>query len=331
MTREYELNSWLQEVCPAITSLTPLPREASFRHYFRVQTPSKSFVLMDAPPDRESTVAFVQIATRLLRSGLRAPLVIAANQHQGFLLLEDLGDKQLYSQINKENFHNLYSLALDDLIKLRTSIHFSDYPLEKFDEKYLLNELQQFEYWFLRKHLQISMTETVQKTLATTFMLLVENATNQPQTIIHRDYHSRNLMCLNEHELGILDFQDAMIGPITYDLVSLLRDCYISWSTEDILNLVIRDYQQLRQKKLMPDTISEAQFLRWFDLMGLQRHLKALFIFARKFHRDDNPNYLKEIPRTFNYAVSTAAHYPELVPLAEFLAQVSLKETELPI
>ncbi len=307
---------WLKnQLAPTDFTVHPLKGDASFRRYFRVKTSHPtlhSYIAVISPPETENNSAFIKISQAYLALGLNVPTVIAHDLQQGFLLLTDLGDNVLFQLLNPENADYYYHAALIELGKIQRC------PLElpHFDGRFMGAELENFEHWFLEKHLNLKFSPAIKKTLQKTFDLLLISATEQPQCSIHRDYHSRNLMVLsNQASIGILDFQDAMHGPVTYDLISLIRDCYIDWPAHKVTEWALFFHHEFL-KDLLP---SQEQFLKYLDLMGIQRHLKASFIFARKHHRDRVEHYLKDIPRALNYVITVSSHYSELRDFKTFL------------
>ncbi|MCK5716677.1 MAG: phosphotransferase, partial [Thiomargarita sp.] len=259
---------------------------------------------------QENCLPFIDIAKRLQESGANVPKIVASNLEHGFLVLTDLGEQvYLPALAHQEQVEHLYQDALDALLLMQT--HTATHNLPLYDHQLLHNEMDLFTHWLWGKHLNFpSPPDTVKPC----FELLSHSALSQPQVFVHRDYHSRNLMCLPQNNPGILDFQDAVLGPITYDLVSLLRDCYISWPLKQVQGWALDYYAHAQHANLLKG-IDQKQFLQWFDWMGIQRHLKASGIFARLYHRDGKSGYLKDIPRTLNYIVEVTAHYPELTPL----------------
>jgi aminoglycoside/choline kinase family phosphotransferase len=317
MDRENTLKKWLETACQWLPDKVELmAMDASFRRYFRVWRGQQSYVAMDAPPERENnTHQFVAIAQALRALGLEAPEVLARDRENGFLLLTDLGDRLYLQELQQQpaQAEKLYSAALQALAVLQSCRYVSGWTVPMFSADFMYQELQLFKEWFLQKHLQLSLTAATEKMLQMCFHFLAVTATQQPQVFMHRDYHSANLLVLPENKVGILDFQDAFIGPVTYDLVSLLRDCYIAWPDALVKQLVLQYKAQLNL------THSDDAFLRDFDLMGVQRHLKALLTFSRKYRRDDNANYLQHIPRTLNYVLAVTQHYPECQAFNHFL------------
>lgn len=269
---------------------------------------------MDAPPDKEQLEPFSTIAEQLFDIGLNVPEIIARNVAEGFLLLGDLGTTSYLDQLNEDTVDRLYGDALGALAVLQTC---GPNTLPAYDKELLLTEMALFRDWFVTKHLNIELKAEEDRQLASVFEMLADSALEQPQVPVHRDYHSRNLM-VDSHNPGVIDFQDAVIGPVTYDLVSLLRDCYIAWPEEQVAEWV-EGYHDIALDHGILRQPNANQFKKWFDWMGLQRHLKAIGIFARLFHRDGKSGYLKDIPRTLNYLIEVSAKYTELEPFNKLL------------
>lgn len=286
-------------------TLTPLAGDASFRRYFRVSQGAQQLVAMDASVEREKCSQFIAIADTLRANGLCTPEIYTHDLDAGFLLLTDFGDDVFLKKITAENTETLYGQAVDSLLNLSQCKTINNYTLPPFTQEFMQQELYWFQEWFLEKHLNLSLSPSVLQMLATLYELLASTAASQTQVLMHRDYHSANLMILPENKIGILDFQDAFIGPVTYDLVSLLRDCYVE-CPEEIVKKLLLQYRASATIK-----VSEAEFLRWFDWMGMQRHMKALLTFSRKYHRDHNANYLQHIPLTMKYLLRVSERYPE--------------------
>lgn len=304
---------WLEnDLLLAIQACEPASSDASFRRYFRIKAPNGQFIVMDAPPPQENVEPFVRIADLLTRSQVNVPTIFQQNLSEGFLLLEDFGSQCFLDQLNENTAADLYQTAFDSLFKLQTNTPRSGLPA--YDEPLLRRELAIFDDWFLAQSLDIAMPEPLRNTVHD---ILIASALEQPATCVHRDFHSRNLMVLDADSPGVIDFQDAVIGPVTYDLVSLLRDCYIAWPEQRVEQWMAQYYQRLRQAGLVDCDLN--RFKRWFDLMGMQRHLKAIGIFSRLHIRDNKSGYLKDIPRTLNYVVDVCATYPELADFGRFL------------
>lgn len=314
------LQQWLATLTePAIdpASLRPASADASFRRYFRVDgTNGDSFIVMDAPPPQENVLPFMQVAELFASTGVTVPQVLAHDSDQGLLLLTDLGSTTYLQQLNADTAHKLYIDAIDALVQLQ--MHSRPDVLPEYDRALLAQELDLFPQWYIGRHLQVSLTPEQETHLQQVFEVLLANAQSQPQVYVHRDYHSRNLMVLAAGNPGILDFQDAVYGPITYDLVSLLRDAYIEWDEEMVLDWTIRYWEKARQAGL-PVNPDIDGFYRDVELMGLQRHLKVLGIFARLYHRDGKDAYLQDLPLVMEYIRKTARRYKELAPLSRLL------------
>ena len=299
-----------------IKAIEPASCDASFRRYFRVSYNDGSQIVMDAPPDKETTEPFIRLATLFKQAQVHVPVIFQQNSAQGFLLLEDLGRQCYLDGLRPENADVLYQAAMDSLFRLQSNVEIKSGLLPEYNEVLLDRELSIFYDWFLEQLLGIILPVSVRQSVSE---LLVTSALQQPQVCVHRDYHSRNLMLLDTDSPGVIDFQDAVMGPITYDLVSLLRDCYIRWPQLQVYGWMERYYHRLAQAGML--TVEMAQFKRWFDLMGLQRHLKAVGIFARLHLRDDKSAYLADIPRTMRYIIEVCELYPELVDFKYFLQQ----------
>ncbi|HEX5513613.1 MAG TPA: phosphotransferase, partial [Gammaproteobacteria bacterium] len=296
-----DLHHWLvQTLAMDVRSIEPASSDASFRRYFRIRHGGGSLIAMDAPPAREDSRPFIEIAARLRGIGLNAPAVLEADLEQGYLLLSDLGDQRYLDALDSETVERLYLDALAALERLQ--VHGPRAGLPDYDKPLLLREMQLFPDWLLERHLGLALDPGQRAMLEQTFEMLAEAALEQPRVCVHRDYHSRNLMVTAADNPGVLDFQDAVLGPITYDLVSLLRDCYIAWPRAQVEAWALGYLQRPQIRALVGEATSQA-WLRWFDLMGVQRHLKASGIFARLWHRDGKPGYLGDVPRTLQYIV----------------------------
>ncbi|MDX1697328.1 MAG: phosphotransferase, partial [Thiohalobacterales bacterium] len=288
-----------------------------FRRYFRVVHNGENFIVMDAPPANEDSRPFITVSRLFFDAGLNVPEVIDVDLEQGYLLLSDLGSELYLGALNEETVERLYADALAALAVIQTCPT-ADLPL--YDRALLLSEMELFREWLVGRHLDIDLTPAQHAMLDEVFALLADNELAQPRVCVHRDYHSRNLMVTTRNNPGILDFQDAVLGPVTYDLVSLLRDCYIAWPRARVEDWAL-GYRRLALQTgiLREDHEDPDLFLRWFDLMGVQRHLKAAGIFARLNHRDGKPGYLADIPRTLSYITLLADRYSDLAPLCELI------------
>ncbi|MHB8454042.1 MAG: aminoglycoside phosphotransferase family protein [Acidiferrobacterales bacterium] len=298
--------------------------DASFRRYFRVTVDGRTYIAMDAPPDKEDLHSYVDVASRFHALGLNVPEIFHQDLTQGMLLLTDLGDRLYLRHLSEESVERLYGDALGALVVLQAGI-FSDRSfLPEYDQTLLMREMELFREWYLSRHLGVAIDSRRNTVLDRSFELLARSALDQPRVWVHRDYHSRNLMITQENNPGILDFQDAVRGPITYDLVSLLRDCYVDWPRARVEEWAL-GFHALALQSGLPVCEDETLFLRWFDLMGVQRHLKATGIFARLNHRDHKPGYLADIPRTLGYVLEVSARHSELQPLHELLLELQIE------
>lgn len=329
-TRLTELQNWLATLpSPQLepASLRPASADASFRRYFRIDgADNASYIVMDAPPPQEDVRPFIHVAGVLAETGVSVPAILAQDAAQGFLLLSDLGSTTYLQLLNPDNAHKLYIDAIDALVLMQ--VHSKPAVLPEYDRTLLLRELMLFPEWYVGKHLGVVMTEKQTATLNKVFDLLLANNLAQAQVYVHRDYHSRNLMVMSEGNPGILDFQDAVYGPITYDLVSLLRDAYVQWDEEIVLDWAIRYWERARRAGLPVNPDIDA-FYRDFEFMGLQRHLKVLGIFARLYHRDGKDGYLKDLPLVMEYTRKVAYRYKELAPLVKLLDELEAKTPQV--
>lgn len=322
--RYVQMLAWLDTVLPDHSAPQPASSDASFRRYFRVfsdtlspqRVSAGSCIVMDAPPDKEDSHPFVAVSAMLAASGVRVPVVRAQNLEQGFLLLDDLGQQTFLQALAGADEDAAYRRAIDALVLMQGV---DGKTLPAYDEALLARELALFHNWYLGVHCQRALNASEQRDWDELCQCLSAAALGQARTFVHRDYHSRNLMWADAGDLGVLDFQDAVHGPVSYDLVSLLRDCYIAWPCEQVDAWV--DYylqQSAGQGRAMP---SPQAFKRDFDWMGLQRHLKAIGIFARLYHRDGKAGYLDDIPRVLGYVRDVSRRYPELAALTRIAEQ----------
>ena len=318
------LKDWVGQVLALREyEVRPASADASFRRYFRVSGNGATYVVMDAPPDKEDMRPFIEIARRLYHLGLNVPEVLEQDLARGYLLLTDLGQQMYLTQLNESTVDRLYGDALGALVVLQAGIFTEPGFLPEYDEALLRRELELFREWYLGRHLGLKLSRAQTAALDEVFTTLVRSALAQPRVWVHRDYHSRNLMVTPGNSPGILDFQDAVRGPATYDLVSLLRDCYIAWPLERIEEWAL-GYQTLALQSGLPVCEDETQFLREFDFMGVQRHLKATGIFARLNQRDGKPAYLDDIPRTLGYVVGVSGRHPALQGLHHLLMDLRI-------
>lgn len=297
--------------------LESLGGDAGFRRYFRFQQPSR-WLAVDAPPATEDTRQFLAIAQLLAAQGVHTPEVRAADPDQGFLLVEDMGDQLLFSILTSANADAHYRLAMDTLLQLQRS---QDNPslIPRYDRQLLRRELDICSEWFIGKLLGYTLDDRERELLNTLFTLLEDNSLAQPQCLVHRDYHSRNLLLRNSGDLGVIDFQGALWGGATYDLVSLLRDCYLRWPADKVTEWALYYRQRALETRQLSE-VSKSEFLRWFDWLGLQRHIKVLGIFARLHLRDSKPGYLRDLPLVIRYILEIATRYPELQAFAQWFS-----------
>jgi aminoglycoside/choline kinase family phosphotransferase len=298
--------------------LEPASSDASFRRYWRVRHGGGTVIAMDAPPEHEDCGRFVHIARQLRAIGLNTPEILAQDLGRGLLLIGDLGEGLYLDALGEDSVERLYGDALAALAAIQACGPTDGLPV--YDGPFLRREMDIFREWLLDKHLGLALSAQEAAMLDGAFDCLVANALEQPQVCVHRDFHSRNLMVVPTHNPGVLDFQDAVVGPVTYDLVSLLRDCYIAWPRARVEEWAA-GYFALAVQSGVLEQGHEGRFLRWFDLMGMQRHLKASGIFARLHRRDGKPGYLADIPRTLGYVVEVAAGYPDLRDLGRFVQE----------
>ena len=301
--------------------IEPASADASFRRYFRLTRDSDSFIVMDAPPAREDVRPFVRVARLMHDLGLNVPVVLASDVDRGLLLLTDLGSRLYLEDLDAgREVDRLYGDAMAALARLQSGGGHAARGLPAYDREYLVREMQLMPRWFLETHLRLDLSGQERQLLEETFDALAREAQAQPQTFVHRDYHSRNLLVCEPGSPGIIDFQDAMHGPVTYDLVSLLKDCYVAWPAERVRDWALGHRAALLEAGFaLPGDARD--FLRWFDLMGLQRHIKVLGIFARLYHRDGKPGYLKDLPRVLEYVGAAAAAHPQTHAFGEFVAR----------
>lgn len=325
--RETLLLSWvtqqlkeLQECMAGNGALIPVSGDASFRRYFRVITDNRSLIAVDAPPEHENNEAFVKIDRILEEEGLLVPHIIAVDFQQGFLLLTDLGDQLLLPNLNDTTVEQHYQAALGGLDKIHGIPKQRLVDIPDYDQQKLLSELELFPHWFVGLYCGHTLSADENTMLEQQFSLLIESALNQPQVLVHRDYHSRNLMLQPDGALGVIDFQDAVVGAFTYDLVSLIKDCYIRWPSQQVEQWALQFLKRWNEHNPGQSMEREA-FLTSFHWMGLQRHLKVLGIFCRLYLRDDKPGFLNDLPLIWNYAVEVTGRYEALSDLHVWLTE----------
>ena len=322
--RLQQLQQWLQHSTgDAYQSIQPASSDASFRRYFRVHWQhGGSSILMDSPPDKGALAPFIAIGDHLRQWHLNTPHIEQYDLSLGAALLTDLGDLNYQTASRQsENIESLYQDALQVVHKLQ-QIPIDSYPLPHYDRSRLITELQLFDQWFLKLYQAVSLTHVEQQALNQVYQQLCDQALHQPQVWVHRDLHSRNLMVTKDNNPGLLDFQDAVIGPVTYDLVSLFKDCYIHWHKPQRYHWLARSWQQ----SPWANQVSLDEFIRWFDWMGVQRHLKVLGLFVRLQLRDQKSYYLQNLPLVMDYVLETVAQYSELAVLGELIERYRLDQ-----
>jgi N-acetylmuramate 1-kinase len=319
-----QLERWLAKLFGTRDfQVTTASADASFRRYFRVTRGADTWIAMDAPPAKEDMEPYIRIASMLVDVGVNAPRVLERNSEEGFLLNSDLGSQTYLMELEaRGDADRLYADAIEALVRIQSRGAGHAARLPPYDDALLRREMGLFPEWFCGRHLGLTLAGDDAVALAGVFDVLSATALEQPNVFVHRDYHSRNLMvgdgARHGANPGILDFQDAVSGPVTYDLVSLLRDCYVAWPVERVRTWALQ-FRSAARREGVEVGGNESEFLRWFDLMGVQRHLKAIGIFARLWHRDGKPGYLNDIPRTLSYVRTVSGNYRELHFLQTFI------------
>ena len=326
MTRTASLDQWLaQQFAPGSFRYSPASEDASFRRYFRVTTSDgRSLIVMDAPPEHEDCRPFVKVARLFAEAGVQVPAILAEDLDNGYLLLSDLGNTTYLQALDDTSAAALYDAATTALVRIQSISRPGILP--DYDRALLLRELHLFPDWYVTRHLGLAPNEAQQQALQSVFEAIVVNNLAQPRVFVHRDYHSRNLM-VTPSGPGILDFQDAVYGPITYDLVSLLKDAYVSWDEQRLLDWAIRYWEKARAAGL-PVRPDFAEFFRDFEWMGVQRHVKVLGIFARLFHRDGKSGYLQDMPLVMRYLRAACERYAQLHPLLRLLDELESRPAQ---
>lgn len=315
------LERWLRSQFPnEAFALSPASEDASFRRYLRVRFgDGRSYVAMDAPPGKEDCRPYLRVAEEFAGAGVHVPCIHAQDLQQGFLLMEDLGDATYLQKLSSRSASGLYGAATDSLIRIQRASRAGVLP--DYDRELLEREMRLFPDWYMARERRAEASPEQRRVLETAFAAILENNLGQPKVFVHRDYHSRNLMAC-EPLPGILDFQDAVYGPITYDLVSLFRDAYISWEEEQVIDWVVRYWEKARKAGL-PVRTDFAEFYRDFEWMGVQRQIKVVGIFARLCHRDGKARYLEDIPRVLGYLRAACGRYRELGAFARLLDELA--------
>ena len=318
------LTAWASAVLPApLLDLQTASADASFRRYFRASTAAGSFIVMDAPPSHEDCKPFIHVARLFRAAGANTPEILAENLAEGFLLLSDFGDTTYLAALDENSADRLYLDANAALISIQLASRPDELP--PYDAELLLREMRLFPDWYLARHLNIQLDDEQRNTLDTTFDRILANNLAQPKVYVHRDWHSRNLMLTDADNPGVLDFQDAVYGPITYDLASIYKDAYIRWDEERVLDWLVR-YWEAARKSGLPVHADFGEFYRDFEWMGAQRHIKVLGIFARLCHRDGKTAYLKDMPLVMDYLRRACARYNGLGDFLRLLDHIEGKQ-----
>lgn len=306
-----QLKAWLtQSLNYQFDSIEPASADASFRRYFRAQTGRGSIIVMDAPPEQEGTEVFIRSASALAKLGLHTPAIHAQDAENGFIVLEDLGNRVYLDELH-DSANSLYSAAINALVVLQSGESSTDFAPPAYDARKLIEEMSLFSDWFVKRHLGESIYEPSFAVWLQTQQMLALACLEQPQVWVHRDYHSRNLMITQENSPGVIDFQDMVMGAIGYDLASIFKDCYIQWPRQQ-QHKWLEEYRRKATEKLDLPDFSLQELIRWVDFAGLQRHLKVLGIFCRLNYRDGKDNYLNDLPLVAKYILEVLDIYPEL-------------------
>ena len=315
--RYEKLESWLNQNNYDVSSLRVLSGDASFRKYYRVDKDAISYVVMDCPPDKENLDAFIKISDKLQKAKINVPKLFECNEDDGFLVISDLGDNLYSKKLDKETVYCLYTDALETIVKMQMNTDLSG--LDNFDNLYD-EENKLFTDWFLQHHQKINLDDSLKSDLNNEFDKINSIIKDIPKTFVHRDFHSRNLLVTDTNNPGVIDYQDAVLGPVTYDLVSLLKDCYITWDDGLIEDMLDSFFTRIKSNSI--NSISDFRY--WFDITGLQRHIKAIGIFSRLNYRDNKDGYLKDIPRTYAYVDKVLNKYKDLSNLNEIFNSLEI-------
>jgi aminoglycoside/choline kinase family phosphotransferase len=327
LERLERLTTWTRQVLPAaLDRLEPASADASFRRYFRAFTTSGSYIVMDAPPAHEDCRPWLHVARLFRAAGANTPEILAENLADGFLLISDLGSTTYLAALNDSNADQLYRDANSALVKIQLASREGKLP--SYDTELLMREMHLFPEWYLARHLQVELDDAQRQVMETAFQRILTNNLAQPRVYVHRDWHSRNLMLTGQDNPGVIDFQDAVYGPITYDLVSIYKDAYIKWDEERVLDWTVR-YWEAARKAGLPVHTNFGDFYRDLEWMGVQRHIKVLGIFARLCHRDGKEGYLKDMPLVMSYLRRACERYNGLGDFLRLLDQVEGKAEEV--
>ena len=315
------LTEWAKKLYSSNIKIEKASSDASFRSYYRIQSDNDTKIIMDAPPEKEPLSSFLDITKRLSKANINVPEIFELDEDLGFILMSDLGKTKYLDKLNDETVYCLYTDALDAIHKMQTEVDVSN--LKNFDYKELITEMDLFKDWFLKKHLNHNFDNEGLNNIQECFDSITKIILEIPTAFVHRDFHSRNLMITDSNNPGVLDYQDALIGPITYDAVSLLKDCYVNWNNKLIAEMLSTYYKKIKANY---NNIEFDEFSFWFDVVGLQRHFKAIGIFSRLNYRDNKIIFMQDIPRTYKYIDEVINKYTELTSVKEMLNEMNIKK-----
>ena len=315
------LTEWAKKIYSSNIEIEKASSDASFRSYYRIQSDNDTKIIMDAPPEKEPLSSFLDITKRLSKAKINVPEIFELDEDLGFILMSDLGKTKYLDKLNDETVYCLYTDAMDTIHKMQTEVDVSS--LKNFDSKELITEMDLFKDWFLEKHLNHNFDNEGLNNIQECFNSITKIILEIPTVFVHRDFHSRNLMITDSNNPGVLDYQDALIGPITYDAVSLLKDCYVNWDKKLITEMLSTYYKKIKADY---NNIGFDEFSFWFDVVGLQRHFKAIGIFSRLNYRDNKITFMQDIPRTYKYVDEVVNKYTELKSVKEMLNEMGVKK-----
>jgi len=315
------LTEWAKKIYSSNIEIEKASSDASFRSYYRIRSSNDTKIIMDAPPEKEPLSSFLDITKRLSKANINVPEIFELDEDLGFILMSDLGKTKYLDKLNDETVYCLYTDAMDTIHKMQTEVDVSN--LKNFDSKELITEMDLFKDWFLEKHLNHNFDNKGLNNIQECFNCITKIILEIPTAFVHRDFHSRNLMVTDSNNPGVLDYQDALIGPITYDAVSLLKDCYVNWDNKLIAEMLSTYYKKIKANY---NNIEFDEFNFWFDVVGLQRHFKAIGIFSRLNYRDNKITFMQDIPRTYKYVDEVVNKYTELTSVKEMLNDMGIKK-----
>ena len=313
-----ELTDWVEPFFKEKFSIDVASSDASFRSYYRVSSSEGTKIIMVAPPENEPISGFLDITQRLFKANINIPRIYKVDQSRGLILMSDLGNKSYLDTLTNETLYCLYTDAIDCIYKMQNTVDIDG--LNHFDKIEQINEMKLFDEWFINRHLEMKISNKLMDELHECYDNIYSIISKIPKKFMHRDFHSRNLIVTDKQNPGVLDYQDAVIGPITYDVVSLLKDCYITWDNETIHSFTSSFFAKIEKHH----NIVYEEFEYWFDITGLQRHLKAIGIFSRLNYRDSKSNYLNDIPRTYDYIKETLVKYSELNEIKRIFDEIDI-------